>query len=123
MGKIIFGNATELCASAAKGWVVGHFAEGEAHSEHVEIKLWRYDTLPDYPKKAFSGTEFIVIYGGALRIEGFVNEARFTYLIEGASHDFIMLPPGTEKQVFLIRAPAYGVCVRWPSAPGLNNVL
>lgn len=67
---VLLGTASEANGSSTKGWVVGHFMpDGLGRQSGLEVKLWHYNRDLDYPPKEFDGTEFIVVYGGTLRIE------------------------------------------------------
>ena len=116
------GRVGESVVSATHGWVVGHMQSGLGQTTAVEVKLWRYDSQPDYPRKAFHGTEFIVIYGGVLRISLEKDGECQDIILRGENQDYVVLGPGITKQVFVFKAPAFGVTVRWPSDPNLNQV-
>lgn len=120
--KIELGTAALANSLATKGWVVGHMKGGPAKTSDLEVKLWHYDSQPDYPKKVFHGTEFIVIYGGALKISLEKDGEAKEIFLDGGNHDYVVLGPGTAKQVFVVAAPAFGVTVRWPSGPNLNEI-
>lgn len=116
--KIVRGNAAEANASERRGWVMGPFFSHDflAHDPTHETKLWRYDTNPEYGVKGYHGTEFIVIYGGRLRLTVFFEDGkREEYVLEGATHDYIILPPH-RKHVSAEVCPAFGVTVRWHTA-------
>ncbi len=118
------GTAAEANASLQKGWVVGHFMPpGVSQSDDFEVKLWHYDENPDYPFKEFDGTELIIIYGGMLEIEIEESEVFTQVVLDGTDHEYVILAPGTKKQVRVLQAPAFGVTVRWPSSDGRNKVL
>lgn len=122
--QVIHGTAAEANESKTNGWVVGHFMPpGLVQSDEFEIKLWHYDGNSDYPMKEFGGTEFIIIYGGVLRIYILTNGMSRNVYLRGDGHEYVVLPPGTTKQVFVMKAPAFGVTVRWPSGPGVSKVL
>ena len=111
------------------GWVVGHMHNGLRHSPHFEIKQWRYDGPIDYGKKMFGGEgEYVIIFGGILRfdmereIDGKLQTLQSLFL-NGALREYVILPPGITKTVVVAEAPAYGVTVRWPSRPELNQVV
>lgn len=114
MSQVIRGTAAEANQSERRGWVVGEFFPRNSlgHDDH-EIKLWHYDQNPDYGVKGFLGREFIVAYGGRIRIiADFTDGTRGEYVLDGAKHDFIVLPPH-EKSVIAEQCPAFGVTVRW----------
>jgi len=121
--RLLCGNAVEANASKTKGWVVGHMHDGLGKYEGAEVKLWRYEGPIDYGMKIFSGTEFIVIYGGELSIAVRHRDESREIVLRAEMQDYVILPPGTVKSVKVIRAPAFGVTVRWPSAPDRNKVL
>lgn len=121
---VIRGTASECNTSATKGWIVGHFGEDLQKSDGFEIKSWHYDSEPDYPAKQFNGTEFIIVYGGTLRINASVDGKDFTdYVLSGEAQDYIIFPPGTIKTVHVPVTPSFGITVRWPSVPGGNIIL
>ncbi len=130
--KIITGDAATSNASATKGWFVGHFMPKEtlAHSKEMEIKTWHYDEDPNYGWKIFYGTEFIIVEKGVLRIgveiPSEVRGADPTQLfitLDGEKREWVIIPPGYTKNVAVKEAPTWGVTVRWPSAPGVNEVV
>lgn len=111
--RVIRGNAAQANASVQDGWVMGQFMPGGiAKTDRVEVKLWHYPEQPEYPVKVFNGIEFIVIYGGKLRIRTVVDGIEKDEVLSGAAHEYIILPPHA-KQVFVEEAPAFGVTVRW----------
>jgi hypothetical protein len=112
-----------------KGWVVGHMHGDEVNgTPEIEVKLWHYEGPIDYGKKQFGGTELVVVYGGRLTfntetvVDGKVTAETFTVGSKD-EHEYIIFPPGTTKEVVVENAPAFGVTVRWPSGPGVNQVL
>jgi hypothetical protein len=116
--KVIRGTAAQANASERNGWVMGpFFSRGSLSCDPThETKLWRYDTNPEYGLKGFRGTEFIVVYGGRLRLMVLLDDgSKEEYVLEGASHDYIILPPHRKNVVAEI-CPAFGVTVRWHSA-------
>jgi len=122
---VIRGTAAEANASQTDGWVVGHFMPpGLGQRKDVEVKLWHYDVQPHYPVKVFGGTEFIVIYRGQIRIDIVLPDGKEeSCVLNGDRQDFVIFPPGTKKKVTTEAVPAFGVTVRWPSAPELNQVI
>ena len=128
MIPIVRGSSQEAnVSSLMKGWVVGHMHEGLTHTREFEIKHWHYDRPFEYGKKRFDGTEFIVIYGGILRFETEWKVEHGTetaiHILKGNHKEYIIFPPGITKTVIVVEAPAFGVTVRWPSAPGVNQVV
>ena len=109
-------------SSFMKGWVVGHMHEGIVGTPEFEVKLWHYSGPIDYGVKTFGGTELIVVYGGRQKfiIEDEIGEKATITLCEG---EYLVFPPGIKKEVVVETWPAFGVCVRWPSGPGVNKVL
>ena len=120
--EIKTGRVGESAIFATHGWAVGHMQSGLGQTTAVEVKLWRYDSQPDYPKKVFRGTEFIVIYGGVLKISLEKDGEAKEIFLNGSNQDYVVLEPGIAKQVFVVTAPAFGVTVRWPSDPNLNEI-
>ncbi len=122
---IIVGNGAQAKISSHSGWVVGHFMkEALAYNTDLEIKVWEYSAPPEYGLKRFGGTEFIIVERGALRLEVIPPGEKEPRMIdlEGDWRDYTILPPNCQKRVIVTRAPAAGLCVRWPSADGLNQV-
>lgn len=120
MSDIVRGTAAQA-RSERNGWVVGHFAP-ENHLGHTgafEIKLWQYGEPFGYPLKEFRGTEFIVVYGGVLNVHVESDGVEQTIVLNGAKHEYIILPPGLKRRVSCSAFPCYGTTVRWPSQP--NN--
>ncbi len=121
--EIIVGNAADAAASARKGWVVGYFIpEGLGNSKDLEIKIWHYDSQPNYGQKEFGGTEFIIVEKGTLRLMLEVPDGNGAFVpqaieLKGSNRDYVILPPGCKKQVRVIEAPSFGMTVRWPSVP------
>lgn len=113
-GKVIRGNAKEVNGSERNGWVMGPFMPhgSLAHGGH-EVKLWHYAENPEYGLKGFEGTEIIVTYGGRIRLTvWFEDGSNEEYVLDGKSHDYIILPPH-KKHVVAEECPAFGVTVRW----------
>ena len=127
--EIVIGNAAEALASSASGWVIGHFMkEAITHNEEFEIKIWHYDSQPDYGKKEFKGTEFIIVEKGGLRLELEIPDGQGVFSsrhveLKASTRDYIVIPPNCRKRVVVTEAPAYGITVRWPSGPGVNVVI
>lgn len=112
---VICATAAEANQSYRRGWVIGpFFPDGSLEYDHDhEVKLWHYDSNPEYGVKEFLGTEFIVAYGGRIRIEAdFPDGTKAEYVLDGATHDYILLPPH-KKSVIAEECPAFGVTVRW----------
>jgi len=124
--QLVIGNAVKANASSTKGWVTGHFMpEGLGQTGGFEIKLWHYDSQPDYGQKAFAGTEFIIVERGVLKLELEVPNASgsfdsCTVELHDSNRDYVIVPPNCRKRVIILESPSYGVTVRWPSAPGTN---
>ena len=124
--SIVVGNATQTLGLETKGWVVGHMQHGPAYTPHFEIKIWHYDSQPNYGWKRFMGTEFIIVEGGMLTVELEIEDgddvpAGKKFELKGSTREYIIIsPPNCKKRVLVTEAPAYGVTVRWPSAPGMN---
>ncbi len=111
--------------SSDRGWIAGHMIPktGLASTPAFEIKAWNYSEAINYGKKTFGGTEFIIIYGGRLRLILSVGK-EFEFLeLNGWEHEYIIIAPNVVKEVVVVESPAFGVTVRWPSAPGLNQVV
>lgn len=106
-----------------RGWAVGHMQIGIAQTTACEVKLWRYDKLIDYGRKKFMGAELIVVYGGTLEIRLQKDGEKKVVILAGQFHDYVIIPPGIEKEVVVLLTPAFGVTVRWPSFSGLNEVV
>ena len=132
IAQIVAGDAASAKASKNRGWIVGHFMpDGTlAHNTEMEIKLWHYDEDPNYGLKVFTGTEFIVVEKGTLLIELEIPSViagelphKHGITLRGASREWAIIPPNCTKRAIVIQAPAWGVTVRWPSAPGVNKVL
>jgi len=128
--EIVTGNAAQVVTSSTNGWVVGYFMPpGIAQSSNFEIKIWHYDEQPDYGQKTFHGTEFIIVEGGTLVFLLDVPDGHGNFILDqavelqGSAREWVILPPGCKKQVRVLKAPAYGITVRWPSAPGMNAVV
>ena len=120
----IIGSAKSAGESKTKGWVVGHMHEGLAGTSELEVKLWHYDGPFDYGRKTFQGTELITIYGGILKVElDLPSGEKKEVFLRGSNHEYLILPPGTTKRVIVLEAPAFGDCIRWPSAPGASQVV
>jgi len=85
--------------------------------------MWDYSKPFDYGKKSFSGTEFICISGGSLRLELEHAGEIQTVILKARTLDYVVIPPGVVKRVIVHEAPAYGVTVRWPSFNAVNKVL
>lgn len=112
---VIRGTAAQVNASERRGWVMGPFMPQEslAHDATHETKLWRYDTDPEYGIKGYQGTELIVVYGGRIHLRVFFDDGtEGEYLLDGAAHDYVILPPH-RKIVTAVDCPAFGVCVRY----------
>ena len=126
--QIIRGNARNANASQSKGWVVGHFiSKGLCSSGGLEIKIWHYDGPIEYGVKTFKGTEFFIVERGALRVELDIpdGDGSFTstqVVLKGNTRDYIVIPPNCKKRIVVLDAPSFGVTVRWPSAPGINQL-
>ena len=124
--SIVTGNAAQALGSKTGGWVVGYFAEQKlTHSPHFEIKIWHYDSQPDYGQKVFRGTEFIIVEGGVLTLElesdnGDDDSIVQKFELKGSARQYIIIPPNCKKRVWVTEAPTYGITVRWPSTPGMN---
>jgi hypothetical protein len=119
MDECLLGNPNER-----GGWVVGHFkSPGLAQTSHVEIKMWRYEGPINYGEKKFAGTEWFSVEGGALRVIVKVGDEVRTYDLYSKERGNILLPPGTVKTVEVLQFPAWGVTVRWPSAPENNQIV
>ncbi len=91
--------------------------QGTPYHDHVEVKMWHYDTDPDYGYKEFKGTEFISVEYGSLEIT--LEDAqgkRTSVILDGATRDYIIIPPGYKKNVRPVKIPTEGACVRWFSA-------
>jgi hypothetical protein len=113
---VVRGTAALANESERKGWIMGPFitpiTSVEFDGTH-EVKLWHYDTTPEYGVKGFHGNELIVIYGGRLRLKVFFSDGvEHEYVLEGKSHDYIILPPH-RKEVIPEECPAFGVTVRY----------
>lgn len=123
--NLIRGTAGSVNADAfARGWAVGHMhPPGIAHAETHEIKLWHYPRPIHYGKKMFGGTEFIVCYGGIIRLHLHKEDEHGIVELDGSCCDWVIIGPGYEKVTEVVKGPAFGVCVRWPSGPGVNQVL
>lgn len=119
----VLGNMNGANKTDAHGWIVGHMAKGIANTDDVEIKLWRYDTNPEYPKKKFLGTECIVVFSGVITLFLEKDGDELTIDLIGVNRDYVILEPGTIKKVVVKKFPAFGVTVRWPSAPNLNEMV
>lgn len=125
--SIVVGDAAQALGSRTRGWIIGHMQHGLTHSPHFEIKAWRYDRQPDYGQKVFLGVEFIIVEGGVLTIELVKCDsddvpAERKFELNGSTRQYIIIPPNYKKVVWVTEAPAYGLTVRWPSAPGMNVV-
>lgn len=127
--QLVIGNAADANASATKGWVVGHFMpEGLGQTGDFEIKIWHYNEPLNYGQKVFDGTEFFIVEAGSLRAEldipdGSGGFSHREVKLNGATRDYIIIPPNCIKRVVATKTPSYGVTVRWPSAPGNNVVI
>lgn len=123
--EIVLGNAVEAAASQTNGWVVGHFIpEGLGHTNDFEIKIWHYDSQPNYPPKILGGTEFIIVEKGTLVLELEIPDGQGGFIprrieLKSSIRDYIIIPPGCKKRVVVAEAPSLGITVRWPSAPGI----
>lgn len=115
------GTVKEINQSNLRGWPVGHMCDGLGKTLEFEIKLWEYDHTLNYPKKIFGGTEFIVVYGGAIRLDLERDGDKQTEVIH--SKEYIILGPNLVKLVSVVESPAYGVTVRWPSQPEFNKIV
>lgn len=124
--SVILGSSAKSSASSQKGWVVGHFmSEGVAQTADFEIKIWHYSEPPDYGQKLFTGSEFIIVERGYLRLELEVPDGHGSYCSEqvelsGEFRGWVILPPNCKKRVMVTQVPSFGITVRWPSAPGTN---
>ncbi len=107
------------------GWVAGHMIPERCltGTSALEIKLWNYPEAINYGKKAFGGTEFVVIYGGKIRFWLGKDGQREFVDLDGEKHEYIAIAPGVIKEVEVLEFPAFGVTIRWPSAPGINQVI
>lgn len=115
VNDVIRGTAAETNQSNSRGWVIGSFFPHDSlpYDRDHEVKLWHYDANPNYGVKGFPGTEFIVAYGGRIRINAsFMDGTKAEYVLDGASHDYILLPAHV-KTVIAEECPAFGVTVRW----------
>ena len=121
---IVVGNAKQANQSSKKGWIAGHMHTGLAQTSFVEVKQWHYDEPFDYGQKIFQGTELITIYEGVLRFElEFPDGQKSEVVLNGETHDYVILPPDTKKRVIVEQVPAYGDTVRWPSSPNMSQVV
>ncbi len=120
---LVLGTSESINNSEMKGWAVGHMQTGIARTPDVEVKCWDYPKPFAYGKKSFSGSEFIIISSGALRLELFMNGEHQTVILNAATRDYIIIPPGVTKEVIVHEAPAWGITVRWPSEPNGNRVI
>lgn len=124
--RIVTGTKYSANTGSTKGWAMGHmFPCGHlGYSTEFEVKLWQYDSQPDYPPKRFNGVEFIAIFAGRIKLlcekDG---DKREVVLVGGNRVDYCILEPGITKTVVLFEGePAWGVTVRSPSDPGVNKV-
>lgn len=107
------------------GWVAGHFMPlgSLAHTDYLEIKEWYYSEPFDYGEKKFDGTEWFNVEGGALRVLIRDGDRIETVDLHSEGRACILLPPGTVKTVQVLKWPAWGVTVRWPSATDNNKIV
>ena len=120
---IIHGTMSEINESDFRGWVVGHMHDGIANTNDLEIKLWHYAENPSYPTKKFSGTEVVIIFEGIIVFHFEKDGVISTEELVGANREYIIIEPEVTKRVVVKDAPASGVAVRWPSGPGVNQVI
>ena len=121
--KYIRGNIAEANESSFHGWIAGHMQTDIAQTSNLEIKLWYYPDDLEYPRKEFSGTECIVIFGGSIVL--YLEKDGVTETIElvGRKGEYVVLEPRTIKRVEVKERPAFGVTVRWPSFLGVNRIV
>ena len=126
MGATIVGCGKQARASKTRGWVVGHMMP-DGHTGQttgLEIKLWRYDSQPDYPPKRWNGHEFITVYRGVLKIRfSESGSEELTREVTLRTGEYILFPPGVVKRVFAVKTPVWGDTIRWPSGPGVSTIL
>ena len=120
------GTHTEMAKSIpTRGWLIGHMIPegGKGRTNDVEVKFWNFETPFPYGKKNLTGTECDIIFEGALRFTFEKEGRRETVEIDGDKKEYIIIEPNLVKSVELMKAPARGVTVRWPSLPGGNQVI
>ena len=98
-----------------KGWVLGSFAERKTKTDHVEVKLWRYNGKIKYQFKTYPGPELIIVEGGVLEI--IIKHSKTSKTIRriggGGERSFIFLAKNLERKVRVIEAPVWGTAIRW----------
>ena len=121
--KILTGE-TAVLEQRHNQWVVGYFMRDDEGKESIlttsvcELKRWRYEGPIDYPPKIFEGeNEFITVDGGAISITLKDPDSDLLKTEALKTGSYLMISGRAEKVVTVLEAPAWGLCLRWPSRP------
>lgn len=116
MNKLIY-QGSEMSSEIVRqnGWVLGSFADGLAKTNHVEVKLWRYNGKIKYNFKTYPGPELIIVESGILEI--IIRHSKTDKIIyqigDKDKRSFIFLSKNLERKVRVVKAPVWGTSVRW----------